>query len=410
MAENSYLIGRQPILDRLERVCYYELLFRSSGSPGHAAVKNATYATSRVAFNALSCFNIEEILAGQRGFINVDAQMLMSDTIELLPAKSLGLELLESVTITPEVVSRCRELKALGYVLALDDHEYSRDYEELYRGVVDIVKIDLITTPLAEQYQIAEYFSSFPVRLLAEKVDTRHVYLRSRSMGFELFQGYFFARPSTLQKRRLEGAVQAFLKLMQLLSEDAELDEIELAVKQSPALTYKLLLLVNSVAVGRREKIRTVRHAITLVGIQHLKRWVQLAIFANEDSQDLDNPLMEMAAVRAAFLERLAHLHPGTRGLPHAEEEAFMVGTLSLLVDTFGFSCEELVTSLNLSDEIRNALLQRAGGLGELLTIAEMIEALELDRAAERLEKAGVLLDDVLECQKKAYSWRRGLV
>jgi EAL and modified HD-GYP domain-containing signal transduction protein len=275
--------------------------------------------------------------------------------------------------------------------------------------VVDIVKIDLIKSPLDLVYQMVDKFKKYPVRLLAEKVDTRYVFLRCRSIGFELFQGYFFARPSTLRKKRMEVSARSFLVLMKQLSEDAELSEIESTFKQSPPLTYKLLLLVNSVSIGRREKIRTVRHAITLIGLQYLKRWVQLALFASDDCESLDDPLLDMVAVRAAFLEELAKLHPRTKAVPNSSEEAFMVGTLSLLGDSFGLSLDEMITGLNLSDEIQSALVNRSGDLGELLTLAEMIERLELDQAAERLVHVGIALADVLKCQKKGYSWREVL-
>ncbi|MDD2898755.1 MAG: HDOD domain-containing protein [Desulfuromonadaceae bacterium] len=410
MEDNCYLIGRQPILDRQEKILFYELLFRSKDSPASASIKCATQATSRVVFNALSGFKTEELLGTFRGFINVDAGMLMSDTIELLPAGVIGLELLETMTITPGIVSRCRELKARGYLLALDDHTFASEYEELYKGIVDIIKIDLLATPLESVYQMVDQFKCYPVRLLAEKVDSRHTFLRCRSLGFDLFQGYFFARPSTLQKKRMEDSAHTFFKLMKQLSDGAELSEIELTFKQSPALTYKLLLLVNSVSVGCREKIRTVRHAITLLGLQHLKRWVQLAIFANDDSQGLDNALLDMIAVRAAFLEELAKLHPCTQTVPNAPDEAFMIGTLSLLGDCFGISMDEIITGLNLSDEIQNALLNRGGCLGDLLSLAEMIERLELARAAEQLEQDGVSLEDVLDCQRKAFNWRSALL
>ncbi len=410
MEDNCYLIGRQPILDRFEKILAYELLFRSQESPGSASIKDATQATSRVVFNALSGFRIKDILGTYRGFINVDTEMLMSDTILLLPAGVIGLELLGSVKITPDVVRRCRDLKSLGYVLALDDHRYAAEHEELYAGIVDIIKIDLITTPLELVYQLVDRFKQYPVKLLASKVDSRHVFLRCRGMGFDMFQGYFFSRPSTLQKKRIEDSAHTFFKLMKLLSDDAELSEIEQTFKQSPALTYKLLLLVNSVSVVHREKIRTVRHAITLLGLQQLKRWVQLAIFANDDSQGLDNALLDMISVRAAFLEEMAQLHPRTRSLPYAAEEAFMVGTLSLLGDSFGFSMDEMVSGLNLSDEIQGALVGRGGNLGELLCLAEMIERLELDQAAERLEQAGISLKDVLQCQKNAFNWRAALL
>jgi EAL and modified HD-GYP domain-containing signal transduction protein len=136
---------------------------------------------------------------------------------------------------------------------------------------------------------------------------------------------------------------------------------------------------------------------------------VQVAIFANDSGQGLDNALLDLVGVRAAFLEELAKLHPRMKHDPHASEEAFMAGTLSLLGDSFGFSIDEMITGLNLSDEIQSALVDRGGDLGALLCLAEMIERLELDEAAEWLERAGIPLDEVLECEKKAFNWRSAL-
>ncbi len=412
MESNSYLMGRQPILNGLEEVVGYELLFRSPQSISSANIQCPVQATSRVMLDVLSSFGIHEILGDLPGYINVDAEMLLSDALELLPGSMIGLELLEDVAITPEIIDRCRSLKEQGYQLALDDHRYGSQYEALYDGLVDIIKVDTITTPLEDQYREVELFNRYPVKLLAEKVDSRHVYLRCRKMGYELFQGYFFARPSLIKKTRLTNSANIFFQLMQQLSRNADIDEIEHTFKQSPALTYKLLLLVNSVSFTTREKIRTVRHAITLVGMQHLKRWVQLAIFADDGGLGMNNPLLDMAAVRAAFMEELARLElKKTRLLRYAQpDECFMLGTLSVLKDVFDIGADDMRKSLNLSDDIVGALIAHEGDLGTMLCLAEMIEQLEFQEAEECLRRLGVSPGLVLDCQRKAYSWRTNLL
>lgn len=408
MERTNYLIGRQPILNGREEIIAFELLFRSTDSLSSANVKTPLHATSRVIMNTISGFGIIDILGKSRGFINVDTEMLMNDALELLPPENIGLELLESIAITPEIIERCKQLKSKGFLLVLDDHEYSGEYEALYNGIIDIVKVDFINTPLEMVYQMIDRFKQYPFKLLAEKVDTRHSYLRSRKLGFELFQGYYFYRPSLIQKRRMEDSANTFFKLMQQLSNDAEISEIENTFKQSPALTYKLLLLVNSVSVGRREKIRTVRHAITIIGMLQLKRWVQLAIFADDGNQAINNPLLDVVAVRAAFMEELSRFHPQFINRNYSPEEAFMVGTLSVLQDVYEISMNEIVTGLNLSEDVRLALIDREGILGELLHIVEMIERIELDGATECLNRWGIPLLSVFECQKKAYNWQDG--
>jgi len=164
-------MGRQPILNGLEEVVGYELLFRSPKSIASADIQCPVKATSLVMLDVISSFGIREILGDQRGYINVDAEMLMSDAIDLLPSDMIGLELLEDVEITPDIIERCKELKQRGYLLALDDHRYGVQYEELYDGLVDVIKMDMLATLLEDQYREIELFSRFPVKLLAEKVD-----------------------------------------------------------------------------------------------------------------------------------------------------------------------------------------------------------------------------------------------
>lgn len=396
------LIGRQAILNRFEEIVAFELLFRSPGSLTSATITDSTQASASVILRLLTDFGAGEILGKHRGFINVETDLFLSDAIELLPPEVIGLELLENTVITPEIINRCRELKGRGFVLALDDHEYCPAHEPLYDGLVDIIKIDLHRSPLDQVYSMVDRFKAYPVKLLAEKVDTRAAFLRCRSLGFSLFQGYFFARPSLMQRRRLEDSAGILFELLQQLSDDADLDSIELTFKKSPVMTYKLLLLVNSVSTGLREKIRTVRHALSIMGLSQLRRWVQLAVFASDDNRGLDNPVVDLAAVRAAFMEELAHC--SANGC--APDKAFMVGVLSQLIDLYDIPVTEIVAGLNLSEEIREAIVNRSGPLGDMLRMVEMMEQLEFDRATVILATTGIPLMAVLECQHRAFRWR----
>ncbi|NVN92621.1 MAG: HDOD domain-containing protein [Desulfuromonadales bacterium] len=409
MQEEHYLIGRQPILDRNEEVVAYELLFRSAASPGNASVCDASQATASVIVNALSGFGLEQILGGHKGFINMELDMLMSDSISILPKDHVVLELLETLKVTPELVDRCRLLKEEGFTLALDDHEFDPIYNDLY-DIVEIIKVDLMASPVERLSSMIDRFSPYPLKLLAEKVETRDQYLSCRDMGFELFQGYYFAKPSLMEKKRFDDAGAHLLKLMRLMMDDAETDDIEHAFRQSPGLTYKLLLLVNSVSLGVRVKVQNVRHAIATLGRQQIKRWVQLCLFASTEAVGLENPLVEMAAVRAAFMEQLALRLPRLQGNHEAADQAFMTGILSLLETIYTISIDEVISSLHLSDEVRDALVDRSGIFGELLHLAELVERMEFREAALQFEKMGLSQEEILTAQMKAYSWRSGML
>ncbi|MBI3605792.1 MAG: EAL domain-containing protein [Nitrospirae bacterium] len=404
MQQETYLIGRQPILNRNEEAVAYELLFRSAASRDRAEFSNVTHASASVIINTLSGFGLEQIIGKHKGFINLDHNLFMSEAIEILPRERVVLELLETVKVTPELVKRCQALKDSGFILALDDHTFDPAYEELYK-IVDIIKVDLLQSPFDQMARMIESFRPYPLKLLAEKVETRDEYLRCLNLGFEFFQGYYFAKPTVIEKKKFDEAGSALMKLMRLLAEDAELNAIEQAFRGSPGLTYKLLLLVNSVSLGIRQKIQSIRHAVTILGRNQLKRWSQLAMFASDDSRGLENPLVEMAAVRATFMEQLACRHPLLKHNQEYADQAFMIGILSLLETIYNISMDEIVTSLNAPEEFKDALISRKGPLGQLLDLAEMIERNFSGITPDQFEKQGFSQDDILAALRKAYSW-----
>jgi c-di-GMP-related signal transduction protein len=405
--DDSYIVGRQPILDRHEQIYAYELLFRATAE-GEANVQDASQATAHVILTTLSAFGISDMLGEHKGFINLDYELLMGDTVEILPRDQIVIELLETIEPTPEVVERCRDLRDAGFSLALDDHEYHPRFDELYR-IVDLVKVDLLLTPLEQLPAMLAQFKPYPFKLLAEKVETRETFEACRDLGFDYFQGYYFAKPSIMQKKRMNENMATLLKLLRLLADDTDLGEVELTFRGSPSLTYKLLLLVNSVAFGARQKIQSVRHALSMTGIMQIKRWVQLVLFAADNEDSIENPLVDMAAVRAGFMEQLARVHPALRNDREAPERAYMTGILSLLERIFDLSIEDIIVSLNLSEELIEALLERKGVYGRLLRVVEHIEELEFPAATEELASMGIPMDEVIDLQVRAFNWRKGI-
>ena len=405
--EDNYIVGRQPILDRNEQIYAYELLFRATAGDATAEVLDASQATAHVILTTLSAFGITDMLGEHKGFINLDYELLMGDAVEILPKEQIVIELLETIEPTPKVIERCRDLKEQGFSLALDDHEYHPRFEELY-GIVDLVKVDLLLTPLEQLPDMLQRFKPYPFKLLAEKVETREAFDACRDLGFDYFQGYYFAKPSIMQKKRMNENMATLLKLLRLLADDTDLGEVELTFRGSPSLTYKLLLLVNSVALGARQKIQSVRHALSMTGILQIKRWVQLVLFAADNEDSIENPLVDMAAVRAGFMEQLARAHPVLRYDREAPERAYMTGILSLLERIFDLSIEDVIVSLNLSEELIEALLERKGTYGRLLRAVEHIEELEFPAAAEELAAMGIPLDEMIDLQVKAFNWRKG--
>lgn len=405
--QQKFFLGRQPILNTQQEIVGYELLFRST-EKNFSDYECQNQASMSVISSAMSGFGFRGVLGDKDGFINVTRGVLLSDLVEILPREQTILELLETAELTGPVRKRCQELKNKGFRIALDDHVYSPEYADLYR-FVDIVKIDILETDPAILPDIVAALRQFPVRLLAERVETQGQFQDCLELGFELFQGYFFARPVVLKRKGVEPSKIALLQLLSYLRSETDFNKIEEVFKSHPELSYNMLKLVNSVHLGLREKIKSLRHALIILGLDKLLRWVQLAIFASSDSRGINNPLLEMAAVRGRLLEYLImDQHALQRGNEQVES-AFMLGILSLVDVLFETSLETIVPELRLSDEIVAALLNREGELGTLLALAETLEQTNFGEVHGLVETTDIPLSRLLAAQLDAYNWRASI-
>lgn len=406
MPDNHQIfLGRQPILDRHQNIVAYELLFRA-GRTGSANVLDDMHATAHVITRAFTEMGISTVLGQHKGFINVHGELLLSDMLELLPRDKVVIELLETIEVTPEIVERCRQLKAMGFTLALDDYTSEDPQFDALFDLVDVIKLDY---PLVNKQRLPGIVAKLkhrPVKLLAEKIDDHDQAALCQELGFDLFQGYYYARPVILTGKRADPSKLALLRLLGLVLGDADTREIEQVFKHDPSLSYRLLQLVNSVALGLPQKIDSLRQAIVILGQRQLQRWLQLLLFVPSSGQT-DNPLLQLAATRGKLMELL-----GARQAPqdtHYQDRAFIAGILSLLDTLLGMPMTEIAEQINLAPDVRLALLERGGMLGELLALAEKTERGDFDGAGELLASSGLEVGDLLQAQVAAMTWANDL-
>lgn len=370
--EASYHLGRQPIVNRKGELVAYELLFRSS-MQNSAQVTDDFLATAHVIQNAFTQIGLNQVLGHRLGFINVNADLLMSDVLELLPKQQIVLEILETVKITPQIIKRCIELHQQGFLIALDDViEITPEYKLLLPHI-QFIKLDLLAATPAQIDKAVIELERFNIKLLAEKIDSPEQRDYCMKLGFDLFQGYFFAKPVIITGQKPSSSQASLLKLLNLVHSDAETNDIETAFKLAPELTVNLLKLVNSVACGLNCKIDSVARAITVLGRKQLERWVQLLMFTQQAGErGAADPLAQTAAIRGKLMELIVRQdYPHDRAL---QDKAFMVGMFSLLEALFHMPLRDLITPLNLSDEVRDALLEHEGLLGKILTYVADVE------------------------------------
>ena len=376
-------LGRQPILDRQHQLVAYELLFRN-GLKNAAEVEDNLVASASVISHAFADLGIERALGPYKGFLNCDDALLLSDILEILPADKIVLEVLESVELTPLILERCRELKARGFTLALDDFVNDTDKYQPLRELVDIVQVEILPfEPEALQATTAK-LKQWPLKLLAEKVDAREQADYCHKIGYDLFQGYYFAHPAIMAGRKLGHSQLALLRLLGLVLEDAETHQLEAVFKQEPGLTVNLMRLTNSVATGSQVRVTSLRHAITVLGRRQLQRWLQLLLYTNPSGHGAASPLMLLAATRGRLMELLAARLESKGELA---DQGFMTGILSLMPALMGMPMEEILKGITLAPALQAALASAEGKLGTLLSLTQALESGDGASCHEQLAK-----------------------
>ncbi|SDH33904.1 EAL and HDOD domain-containing protein [Propionivibrio dicarboxylicus] len=405
-------LGRQPILGREQQLLAYELLFRNGviATGNSAEVLDATQATTTVIANAFAELSIGDSLGPYRAYINVDEDFLFSDLIEALPPQLVVLEILETIQPTPEVIERCKELHDKGFTIALDD---VIDVTPAFLPLVDhadIIKVDLLGTPPERLAPLVAQLKQHGKKLLAEKVETAEQLAVCQQLGFDYFQGYFFAKPTIISGRKLNPSQVILLKLLALVMQDAETTEIENAFKLEPGLTVNMLRLTNSVGCGLATRVTSLRHAITILGRRQIQRWLQLLVYTNPQAGGVKtgSPLLQLAATRGRLMELLAeHLQTKDREF---SDQAFMVGIMSLMPALLGMAIADILAQLPVAPRVSDALINKGGPLGLLLQLVEATEQLDPAIVQQALDRLPSIRPQQLETAlAEAFAWANHL-
>ncbi len=401
----EFFLARQPILNREQTLVGYELLFRSTAA-NQANITNDLSATTAVIAHAAE-IGLANVIGGLRGFINVDINVLMSDFIHVLPSDQVVLEILETVEVTPALLSRVAALGKEGYIFALDDVvAISPDIEKLL-PFVSIVKVDVSLQSIDELQHMSVHFKKTQKIILAEKVETIEQFNDCLLCGFDYFQGYYFATPVILHGKKLSASKNVIMNLLMMLVRNADNHDIVRYIKTDAALSTTLLKLVNTPINGASAKINSLGKALLVLGHRQLRRWLQVLLFNNIDlaSGEQLSPLLILAATRGKMLELLAERL--AKGRPKIAEEAFTVGIMSLVDTLFGMDMDAVLKQIHVSEEIQAALQYRSGFYGQWLKLVEYTEKPEEMRThiVDALFTLQLSADAFFEIEREAFLW-----
>jgi EAL and modified HD-GYP domain-containing signal transduction protein len=342
-------IARQPIFDQRLKVFGYELLFRAGPENVFQPRKEAS--TSVIA-DSVALFDLQTLTGpNAKAFINADQAALLRGAPRLLPAQRIAVEILETVSPTPEVLEACVALCKDGYVLALDDFVDQPKWEPLI-PLAKFLKVDFRASGSDARRAIAQRYRSNGIQLLAEKVETQADVQEARNLGYSYFQDFFFCKPIMVQGRDIPGNKLIYLQLLEAVSApELVYAKIEGLLKQEPSLIYKLLRYLNSPLVGLRIEIRSIREAIALLGETEFRRWVSIVAVASM-AADKAPEQVRVALTRAYFCEEFAL----PVGMTAQRSDLFFMGLLSVTDAMLDRPMDQILANLPVSVEVRTAL------------------------------------------------------
>jgi c-di-GMP-related signal transduction protein len=341
-------IARQPIFDHRLKVFAYELLFRGGPQNVFQPWKDAS---SSVIVESTMLFDLQTLTGSAKTFINADQDALLQGAVKLLPPDRIVVEILETVVPTPEVVAACADLRESGYVLGLDDFDDHPKWEPLL-ALSRFLKVDFRASDRDLRRDIAKRYLPQGLQLLAEKVETQAELEEARTMGYTYFQGYFFCKPTMVEGRDIPSNKLNYVRLIAAVNaSEFDFARIEEILKQEPSLVYKLLRYLNSPLLGLRNEVRSISHAITLIGETEFRRWVSVVAIISM-AGDKPPELIRTALTRAFCCEEIS----GAAGLSPQRSDLFLMGLLSVTDAILDLPMATILSHLPLSPEVHTAL------------------------------------------------------
>lgn len=349
-------LATQPIFDRNNHVFGYEVLYRENEQNAFKPGTDPEFASGNTLVRCFFDFGLSALTNNTRAFVNFTAEFLKNDIATLFPNDQLIVEILETVTITREVLDACRRLKKRGYFLALDDFSYQPGYDQLI-ALADIIKVDFRQSSEAEQAKIVRKFKRPGLRFLAEKVETKEERDRARKQGYDYFQGYFYAKPTISRTKKLSPNSQHRIRILDLLNKtEPDFRQVAGLVEADLAFSYQVLRLVNSAFYAPAKAVTSIQLAISMLGVEELRKWLYIT-FISGLQDNKPGELVRMSLVRGKFMEKLAEQ------TGHAEEKdtMMMVGMFSMLDVLLDCPMSKAIQDMHFPSEVEMTLLGMDG-------------------------------------------------
>lgn len=401
-------IARQPIVDRKQQLVGYELFARETATSAEAPTTHSAESDSALLFNALSNIGSDNLFGEKLAFVNCVIDDLSAEHLDLVFPDRMVLEVPrikgDSADQIADALGKLRLLKERGFKLAAGPFAAATPYAE-WLPLLTFLKTDVQTLPAGVAAILHRKAEMHPgLKLVAEKVETPEQFRQYLQAGYHYFQGYYFAHPETISAKVINPAHANVLQLMHLVSQQAELSDIDAVLKRDPALAFKLLRYINSSGFGLMTEVTSFRHAVVILGYKKLFRWLAL-LLATIPGNSAAPAVARTAITRGRMMEMLAQSMLSEEDC----DNAFVVGIFSMLDVMLGVSMEKALSEIPLSEPITQALLHDRGTFGPYLQVARAVENRDFEQLDLLASALGVNSWRISSTHLAALAWVESL-
>ena len=394
-----------PFFDKDMKVCAYSLFSQKENlllNPARQA-SGVNDGSSRVdGLDILQRIGIDTLSPGTDVFVPVGSIAVFSD-IEAQSSMMLGRLVLlfdNSITNTPDYQSRLRELKAKGYKLAI--RKLPVVEFENYKEILSLMDYIILDNKKVNVSKAKIYFAhQYPnIKICVGNIQKQEIFDDIRmDRAFYLFEGAFYRIPVTKGQTEVEPLKVNYLELMNIVNDvDFELTKAADVIGRDTALVVSLLEMVNRTAV--KSEVTSIRHAAALLGQRELKKWINTVI-TKELCADRPNEITRVSLLRAKFMECLAP----SFGLGMKASELFLMGLFSVLDIILSRPMEEALDKVNVSKDIREALLNHQGEFADIYEFMTAYENADWQEVSRRQILKNIDNNAVFKAYIEAVCW-----
>ena len=397
----SVSIARQPIFDQNRRLWGYELFCVGKGPSAKPDVEPDNTAIN-VAASAY--MGLQQILTqGQNIMLNFDEMSILDDMPYALPPLHAAVQVDERVFLRPDIPEMLERLKSDGYLIAVRGFSGHPQFDPLYE-LADIIAVPVIGKLKAEVATLLATIHDVDARLLARQVDDAAGFAMCREAGVTLFEGAFFKKPDTITVHKMSSSAVSRLKLLQRIEQrDPDIDALAETIQSDAAISFRLLTYLNSAVFGFSQKIKSIHHAIRLLGWSNLKNWLRVVLLNDMSEATAAPDLLQLSAQRGKFLELVSQRHDFWGFDP---ESLHLLGLFSLLDAMLDTPMDEIVTFLPIENKLKDALCRDANN--EYLPLVQLAQCVEENRwedAEVKMNQLNLNREKVTAAFREAVEW-----